>query len=157
MFVDRLPEGVTLRLYLRLQGEERASWKILFSSSKKWLHPLFELEEFLASHARGGNRDGRAFEFDGGLSASSSDLFLRDKTIGMAAAFLVVRMGIRAVETDRVSRRALHILKENAVAIETLETVDAIACMTEKILKDKTDPEEVYGMLAERRAKAMDR
>jgi hypothetical protein len=132
-----LPGGVTLRLYLRSKGGGDLPGEILFSSSKKWLHPLFDLEAFLAS------RDFPA-----------QDLYLRDRIIGIAAAFLVARLGIRAVETDLVSRGALRILKQHSVSIETLETVDAIACATEKELKDTTDPEEAYALIARRRAKA---
>ena len=149
MIVDKLPEGITMQLYLLGDGSERLPGKILFSSSKKWLHPLFELEEFLTLHAKNGS----TFEFDGGIIASSADLFLRDRIIGRAAAFLILRMGIFKVEADIVSRRAMSLFNANSVSIETIETIDAIKCITEDLLKDILEPEEVYTILTERRGK----
>ena len=147
MFVDKLPDGITMQLYLFNDGSEGLPGKLLFSSSKKWLHPLFELEEFLTLHAKNGSN----FEFEGSLSASSADLFLRDRIIGRAAAFLIIRMGIPKVETDIVSRRALSLLNANSVSIETIETLDVIKCITEDLLKDILEPEVAYTILTERR------
>jgi hypothetical protein len=156
MFIDKLPEGITMQLCLRPDLENSLSGKILFSSSKRWLHPLFELGEFLSSHAKGGSNDNRIFEFDDGIRASSSDLFLRDRVIGRAAAFLILRMGLHHVETDLVSQRALPLLVENAVTIEAFETIDVTKCITEELLKDKFDTEEAYLILSKRRAKALE-
>ena len=149
MLVAKLPEGVTMQFYLRPAGAVGVPGKLLFSSAKKWLHPLFELEEFLAAYGKGG-RDFSTCEFGG-------ELFLRDRVVGRAAAFLIVRMGIRRVETDILSRRAIPLLQENSVATEAIATVDAIDCMTEDLLKDKSNPQEVYALLAERRKKALDK
>ena len=149
MFVDKLPDGITMQLYFLGDGSEGSPGKILFSSSNKWLHPLFELEEFLALHAKNESN----FEFEGGLTASSADLFLRDRIIGRAAAFLIIRMGISKVETDIASRHALSLLNTNSVSIETIETIDAIKCITEDLLKDILEPEKVYSILTERRGK----
>jgi len=148
MIVDKLPDGITMQLYISGDGSKAFPGKIIFSSSKKWLHPLFELEEFLILHTKNGN----TFEFEGGHTASSSDLFLRDRIIGRAAAFLIIRMGISKVETNIVSRRALSLLNANAVSIETIETLDVIKCITEDLLKDNLEPEKVYSILIERRA-----
>jgi Domain of unknown function (DUF1893) len=147
MFVDKLPDGITMQLYLLGDDSKGSPGKILFSSSKKWLHPLFELEEFLALHAKKEN----TFEFEDGITASSADLFLRDRIIGRAAVFLIVRMGIIKVESELVSRRALSLLNENSVPIETVETIDAIKCITEELLKDILTSDEVYSILSERR------
>jgi len=155
--LDILPEGITLQLYLAPNGTDRTSGKILFSSSKKWLHPLFELEEFLAKHAVSGSAGGCSFEFDGGLKASASEFILRDRVIGRAAAFFVVRMGIPSVKTDLVSRRALPLLKEHTVAVDGLRTVDAVNCMTEDLLKDISDADQAYSLLSARRAEALEK
>jgi hypothetical protein len=148
MFVDKLPDGITMQLYLLGDGPEGLPGKILFSSSKKWLHPLFELEEFMTLCSKNGN----TYEFEGGVTASPADLFLRDRIIGRAAAFLIIRMGISKVETDIVSQRALSLLNANSVSIETIETLDVIKCITEDLLKDILEPNEVYSILTERRA-----
>ena len=53
----------------------------IFTSDGKWLHPLFELEDYLTEHA---------FQPD--------KLILQDKIIGKAAAFLIHRLGVRTVK-----------------------------------------------------------
>ncbi len=108
----------------------------LFSSSGRWLHPLFKLEEFLADHP------GKAF-------------YLRDRIIGSAAAFLILRLGIPVVEADLASRRAQELLRAHGVATEARECVEAIGCATEQLLKDVSDPEAAYLILAERRERAL--
>jgi hypothetical protein len=155
MIIEKLPQDITMQLYLLKKGADDLLGIKLFSSSKKWLHPLFELEEFLNSHAKSNKEDSRTFEFDGHIIASSRELFLRDRIIGRAAAFLIMRMGISRVETDLVSKAALAVLKEHHIPIETLDTVDAIACMTEHLLEDISNPDEAYHILQERRAKAI--
>ena len=135
--MNKLPEGITLQLYLCQTGSDRIT---LFSSSKKWLHPLFESEEFLRSYAIAINRE---------------ELVLRDRVIGRAAAFLIVRMGIRRVETDLISRRAISLFEKQDVHVTANKTIDAIDCRTEELLKDYSDPDEVYAILVERRRVAL--
>ena len=138
--MNKLPEGITLQLYLCQTGSDRI---VLFSSSKKWLHPLFELEEFLSLHEKYGS------------VASRENLLLRDTIIGRAAAFLIVRMGIRRVETDLISRRDIPLFEKHDVHVTANKTIDAIDCMTEELLKDYSDPDEVYAILVERRRVAL--
>jgi len=157
LFVDRLPEGVTMRLYLRPVGEDRESSKILFSSSKKWLHPLFELEEFLNAHRiKGGSRDPE-FKFDGGTGASRGELLLRDRVIGRAAAFLALRMNISRIETDLLSARAVSLFSEYGVTAVAAETIERIGCMTEDLLNEVADFDEAYAILSQRRKKALEK
>jgi len=137
MLVDKLPEGITMQLYLHRNVPDKLPGKIIFSSSKKWLHPLFDLEEFLTSHTEDG------------------EFFLRDRVVGRAAAFLIVRMEIKNVEADILSRRALSLLKDNSVAIKTIKTVNKIDCATEDLLENISDPEDAYAILIERRTKAL--
>ena len=54
----------------------------VFSSAGKWLHPLFELEDFLDGAGSGLDR---------------ASLSLRDRIAGKAAALLIVRLGITAI------------------------------------------------------------
>ena len=114
----------------------------LFSSPGRWLHPLFELEAFLADNRA--ERGGPAL----------GDLYLRDRVIGTAAAFLILRLGLREVETDVASRRAMELLRGGGVKVETRTLVEAIGCATERLLLDETDPDAAYKMLCERRARA---
>jgi len=157
MYIDKLPEGITMQLLMHPPGSGNVLGNLLYSSSKGWLHPLFDLEEFLSSKKIDGNMAGRIFEFDGGLQAGSSDLLLRDRIIGLAAAFLIVRMGIRQIETDIISLRALPLLKKKSITIETNRTIEKTKCITEDLLNDLLDPEEAYMILSERRTKALGR
>jgi hypothetical protein len=137
--LESLPEGVTAQLY-RLPPAGESLGAPLFSSSGRWLHPLFELDEFFAAHP-----------------TSASDLFLRDRVIGTAAAFLILRLGIREVESDIASRRALELLRDGGAKIEAKTCVEAIGCVTERLLKDESDIEAAYRSLVERRAQALAR
>lgn len=123
----------------------------LFSSSGRWLHPLFELEEYLAAHPGPGG----GYTFEDGITASITELFMRDRVIGTAAAFLILRLGLPEVEADIMSRRALQLLRERGVKAEARDCVEAIGCATEQLLKDVSDPEVAYPILAERRALAL--
>ena len=135
---------MTLQLY-RLPATGGGLGEPLFSSPGRWLHPLFELEEFLAAHPGPG----------GGLTASAPGLFLRDRVIGSAAAFLILRLGLSEVEADIAGRRALQLLRERGVAAEAQSCVEAIGCATEQLLQDVSDPEAAYRILAERRNRAL--
>jgi hypothetical protein len=114
--------------------------KVLFSSAGKWLHPLFELEQFLMTRE---------------INASSGEI--RDKVVGRGSAFLMVRLGIRKAHAGLLSRLGKDIL-ERAGVIFTWDTlIDEIQCSTEGILREITDPEEAYPILAERARKAIPR
>jgi hypothetical protein len=150
--LEHLPQGVTLQLY-RLPHDGGDLGTPLFSSPGRWLHPLFELGDFLAAHRASGG----GFAFEGGITAAASDLFLRDRVIGTAAAFLILRLGLGEVESDIASRRALLLLREKGVDVEAPTIVEAIGCFTEQLLKDESDPEAAYRLLSERRAQALAR
>ena len=137
MRLESLPEGTTAQLFRIPPVGNRLS-EPLFSSSGRWLHPLFELEAFLTAHP-----------------ISASELFLRDRVIGTAAAFLILRLGIREVESDIASRRALELLRDSGVAVEAKTCIEAIGCLTEQLLKDETNSDAAYQMLCERRTKAL--
>jgi len=126
---DELPAPLTLRLF---RGTE-----VLFSSDRHWLHPLFDLEAFLAEsgHDPAGTR-------------------LVDRITGRAAAFLVVRMGIRELDTLVLSRRAIPVLERHGVRTRCREEVDRVQCATEDLLAGIEDPEAAHALLLERRARS---
>jgi len=107
--------------------------ELVFSSEKKWLHPLFDLEKFLA-----------------GGDADPGDLFLEDKIIGRGAAFLIVRMGIRKVRTALLSRLGLDVFRSHGTDVSWETLVDTITCRTEELLRDEDDPEAAYALLKAR-------
>ena len=125
-----LPEGVTMQL---LAGEE-----VVFSSGRKWLHPLFDLEPFFAS---------------GPVRPAQTRLV--DRITGRAAAFLVVRLGIPRLGTLVLSRRAIPVLQRFGVEHECGEVVDRVKCATEDLLAEVEDVEAAWSILQARRARAL--
>lgn len=124
-----LPAPLTLRLY---SGDA-----VIFSSEKHWLHPLFDLEGFFR---------------DSGQDPAQT--FLVDRITGRAAAFLVVRLGIRDLRTQVLSRRAIPVLERFGVRHQCGELIDKVLCATEDLLAETQDPEAAWVLLQERRARA---
>jgi ABC-type Mn2+/Zn2+ transport system ATPase subunit len=112
----------------------RMNGGIVFHSDGKWLHPLLDLEDEI--HRRG---------WDGAL------LELEDKIVGRAAAFLMVRLGVRRVFAHVLSRIAEDVFVSYGVDYRYGELVPRIACKTEEILANIDDPEEA-AILVQRRA-----
>ena len=69
----------------------------IFTSHSTWLHPLFELEAYLAEHP-----------------IQPEDLILQDKIIGKAAALLIYRLGFRTVKAGILSRLGEAVLHGGA-------------------------------------------
>jgi hypothetical protein len=107
--------------------------RLVFSSAGKWLHPLFELEEFLA---------------ESGLDPAG--LSLRDRIVGKAAALLIARLGIRRVQAGILSRLGKQVLEARGVEHSWDQLVEAIACQTEAALAQVEDPEQAYAWLRQR-------
>jgi zinc transport system ATP-binding protein len=120
--------------------ELRAGGGIVFLSAGRWLHPLFELGDHLAT---------------AGIDASVTEL--RDKVVGRGSAFLIVRLGIRRVHAVLLSRLGKDVLDRSGVALTWDTLVDRIACATESLLEGVTDADEAYRILRDRRAAALGR
>jgi hypothetical protein len=112
----------------------------VFSSRGKWLHPLLDLEEFLAHR-----------------NPAREDLSLRDKIVGRAAALLIVRLGIPEVHAGILSRPAEAIFRERGVRYTFDSLVERIACRTEELLSDVTDPEAAHVLVVARARAARSR
>ena len=102
----------------------------IFTSDGNWLHPLFELEDYLTEHA---------FQPD--------KLILQDKIIGKAAAFLIHRLGFRTVKAGLLSRRGEAVLQHHGIAYTYELLVDRIHCQTEELLATVEDPEAAYQLM----------
>ena len=102
----------------------------IFTSDGKWLHPLFELEEYLAEHA-----------------FQSENLILQDKIIGKAAALLIHRLGFRIVNAGILSRLGEAVLLRHGISYTYEQLVDRIHCQTEELLATVEDPEEAYQLV----------
>lgn len=102
----------------------------IFTSYGKWLHPLFELEDFLADHP-----------------VQSEHLLLQDKIIGKAAALLIYRLRFHTLKIGILSIPGEAVLQRNGIAYAYEQLVDRIRCQTEELLADVEDPEEAYDLL----------
>jgi Domain of unknown function (DUF1893) len=102
----------------------------IFTSHGTWLHPLFELEEYLAEHA-----------------FQPENLLLQDKIIGKAAALLIHRLGFCTVKAGVLSRMAAVVLHRYGIAYSCEQLVDRIHCQTEELLATVEDPEEAYQLV----------
>lgn len=101
--------------------------ELIFYSDGKWLHPLFEFEEFLQQ-----------------LNCDSHSLIIKDKIVGRAAALLQVYFGITTVKAGMMSQLGKEIFDYYQVNYEFEKLVDRIQCRTEEMLKDEFDPEKAY-------------
>jgi zinc transport system ATP-binding protein len=102
----------------------------IFTSNGKWLHPLFELEAYLADHA-----------------FAPDHLILQDKIIGKAAALLIHRLGFRIVKAGLLSRLGEAVLQRHGIVYTYEQLVDRIHCQTEELLATVEDPEEAYRLV----------
>ena len=102
----------------------------LFTSNGKWLHPLFELEDYLAAHP-----------------IQPENLILQDKIIGKAAALLIHRLGFRIVNAGLLSRLGEAVLQRHGISYTYEQLVDRIHCQTEELLAMVEDPEEAYRLV----------
>lgn len=132
-----LPEGISLRLWDGSGPEAR----LVFEHRGKWLHPLFEVLEFLEGQT----------ELDPGT------LVLRDRIIGRGAAFLIVGSGIRRIHGELLSQRALDLFVLRGLVVSYSRLVERIDCMTEDLLAEVEDGAEARGILNERRRLARER
>jgi hypothetical protein len=126
---DRLNAPVTGEVTLRVYHGQRE----VFSSIGKWLHPLFELEEFLRAS-----------------SHHPRSLRAEDKIVGKAAALLLVRLGIRRVKAGVMSRLGRDVLERHRVQYSAGQTVERIDCRTEILLAEVEDPEQAYRIVRAR-------
>ena len=120
-------------------GMSEASLQVLegdrtvFSSFGKWLHPLFEFEEWLEKQ-----------------DIDPHDLTVCDNIVGKAAALLIVRLEIRRVKAGVLSRLGEGVLKKHQVSYSCAEMVEKVLCRTERELLGVEDPQEAYRILSER-------
>ena len=110
----------------------------IFTSYGKWLHPLFELEEFLADYPM-----------------QPEHLILQDKIIGKAAALLIHRLGFRTVKAGILSKLGEAVLQRYGIAYTSEQLVDRIHCQTEELLADVVDPKEAYGLVKARAGRVL--
>jgi ABC-type Mn2+/Zn2+ transport system ATPase subunit len=106
---------------------------VVFASNQHWLYPLFELEDFLKQNL-----------YD------ASELFLRDKIAGRAAACLMVHLGIKRCHVGLISRRAIAVYDRYGVSYTYDRVVDEIQCRTENLIDDEMSIADAYLLLRKR-------
>ncbi len=105
----------------------------LFQSQKRWLFPLFELEDYLAEH-----------------HLDLSQAAFHDKVVGKAAALLMVRLGTGSVHARVLSKLGQRVLDQAGIPYSYETLVKNIDCQTEELLKEVDDPGMAYTLLRER-------
>lgn len=135
-YTDKLPQGISLQVF---NGDS-----LIFQSSGKWLHPLFEFEDFLKT-------------YDG----PKDDLKSHDSAIGKAAALLSIRCGIKKINAELLSQNAKNYIEElnqkaeDSQKIELVWTnlIPKLLCQTENQLEDLHDSDQMYFLLRQRAKK----
>ncbi len=103
---------------------------LIFHSDGKWLHPLFELEQFLKQN-----------NYDPGF------LIVKDKIVGRAAALLQLYLGMKSVSAGMMSKLAKELFDHFQISYEYEKLVDRIQCRTEELLQHEYDPNKAYEMI----------
>jgi ABC-type cobalamin/Fe3+-siderophores transport systems, ATPase components len=106
---------------------------VIFTSDSRWLHPLFELDDFLSKNIY-----------------KASDLFLRDKIAGKAAACMIVRLGIRRCHIELISKRAIPVFEKAGVECTYDMVVEQIECRTEYLITDDMSVDDAWLFLRKR-------
>ena len=112
---------------------------LVLENRGKWLNPLFDLECFLKDK-------------------NYINLSLHDTAIGKAAIVLIIRMGIKKVHGNIVSKLALSFVdeynenknEEDKIILSFENLVDRLMCVTEDELSTMTDFNQMYFRLRQR-------
>ncbi len=107
---------------------------VIFTSTKKWLYPLFDLEIFLK----------RFIKDD---KSRLEKLYLEDKIVGKASAFLIVYLGIKRVHANILSNYGKSVFDSYHINYSYEELIDKIACKTENLLTKVKKPEDAYRII----------
>jgi len=110
-----------------------ADGRLLFSSDRKWLYPLFDLEAFLTSQPH-----------------QRRDLEVHDKIVGRAAALFLVRLGVGSVCAGVLSKPGREVLERYGIPFTCGLLVERIACQTEELLCHEWDPDKAVALLRAR-------
>jgi len=107
--------------------------EVLFQSNRKWIHPIFDFEDFLKINP---------------LKLNNVKIY--DKVVGKAAALLLFRLGVVWIHGEVMSELAVNALTQWRVKFAYDELVKRIDCKTEKILFEVNEPEIAYSILCKR-------
>ncbi|MBR0576582.1 DUF1893 domain-containing protein [Proteiniclasticum sp. BAD-10] len=115
----------------------REDGRVIFSSDYSGIRPLLE---FIKS-----------------AHTSSGELSLADKAVGKAAAWLILRAGIRQVATPRMSADALSLLHQEDIRCHYVELVPKMLnrsgrgpCIFDETIQGAKTSQEAYLLLAKK-------
>jgi hypothetical protein len=148
--IPPLPAGASMALWRLPAPAGEGEWRPVHSGSGKWLHPLFELTDLLGA-GEAAAKGGRPGARPDGPFGPPGELLVRDRVIGRAAAFLVLRCGVISAWGDVVSDGAVALFEAAGANIGWESRIPAIGCVTEQLLAGVDDPEAAWELLAERR------
>eukprot|EP01065_Artemidia_motanka_P037001 TRINITY_DN45124_c0_g1_i1.p1 TRINITY_DN45124_c0_g1~~TRINITY_DN45124_c0_g1_i1.p1 ORF type:complete len:153 (+),score=38.74 TRINITY_DN45124_c0_g1_i1:44-460(+) len=117
---------------------------VVFQSSGKWLHPIFELREWLLPEGPSGQP-----------RFPPESLAIRDKVVGRAAALLFLHTGIRQVHAVTLSKPGQAALVDAGVAPTYDSLIESVGCRTERMLADCADPAAACEILSQLREQAL--
>ena len=106
---------------------------VIFTSDSHWLHPLFELNDFLQKK-----------------QLSAKELFLRDKVAGKAAACMMAYLGITKCHIELISKRAVPVFEAAGIAYSYDCMVEHIDCRTEYLIGDDMSVDDAWLFLRKR-------
>ncbi|MDR2680248.1 MAG: DUF1893 domain-containing protein [Tannerella sp.] len=106
---------------------------VVFTSDAHWLHPLFELYDFLRKK-----------------QLPAGELFLHDKIAGKAAACMIVYLGIKKCRIELISKRAMPVFERAGVEYSYDRAVEHIDCRTEYLIDDDMSVEDAWLFLRKR-------
>lgn len=132
-YTSHLPQGISLQIF--------NNETLIYESNGKWLHPLFDFENFLKT-------------YDG----PKDNLAIHDTVIGKAAAVLTLRAGITKINAELISELAKNYIEEvnnslpqnKKVDLQYSNIVPKILCATETQLENLHDSEQMYHLLRKR-------
>ncbi|MCQ2603478.1 MAG: DUF1893 domain-containing protein [Spirochaetia bacterium] len=135
-YKEPLPDGCTLCVYCQNA--------LIFKSGGKWLHPLFDFQNFLSD--------------DPDIEKKQEVLAAHDSAVGKAAVVLMLRCGFRYIHADLASRLAADYVEwynrqqtqEKRVTFSYSSLVERFRCATEAELENMTDLEDMYAKVYHR-------
>ncbi|MDR2473441.1 MAG: DUF1893 domain-containing protein [Tannerella sp.] len=107
--------------------------KTVFESDSRWLHPLFELHDFLKHN-----------------QLPVDELLISDKVAGRAAASMMAYIGIKRCHIELISRRAFDVFDKSGIKYTYNTVVEQIDCGTEYLITDRMTAEDVWLFLRKR-------
>ena len=105
----------------------------MFTSDSHWLHPLFELNDFLQEK-----------------QIPVKELFLRDKIAGKAAACMMAYLGITKCHIELMSKRAVPVFEVAGIVYSYDRMVEQIDCRTEYLIDDDMSVDDAWLFLRKR-------